>query len=42
MKVRARSNAHHKEKKSNAFESANAPYEGRELALNALKNIIFP
>ena len=40
-KVGAKSNAH-KEKKSNAFESVNAYYEGRELTLNAFKSGIFP
>ena len=40
-KVRPRSKAD-KEKKNNAFESANSLYEGRELTLNAFKSRIFP
>ena len=40
-KVRPRSRAY-KEKENDAYERANALYEGRELTLNAFKRVIFP
>ena len=40
-KARPRSKAN-KERKSNAYESLDTPYEGRELTLNAFKSGIFP